>query len=42
MGDRFGWVVDGFSLGPLSGGAGDGEDDTHCQTSPFFMLYVIY
>ena len=56
MEGRFGWVVDGFSLGPLSGGDGDGKettpghtqqgrcslDDAHCQTAPFFMLYVIY
>ena len=28
MGGRFGWVVDGFSLGPLSGGDGDGEETT--------------
>ena len=24
----FRWVVDGFSLGPLSGGDGDGEETT--------------
>ena len=26
MGGRFGWVVDGFSLGPLSRGDGGGEE----------------
>ena len=28
MGGRFGWVVDVFFLGPLSGGDGDGEETT--------------
>jgi hypothetical protein len=28
MGGRFGWVVDGFSLGSLSGRDGDGEETT--------------
>ena len=28
MEDILGWVVDGFSLGPLSGGGGGGEEET--------------
>ena len=37
MGRCFGWVMDGFSLGPLSDGDGDGEETTsgHVQEGRF-------
>ena len=44
MGGCFGWVVDGFSLGPLSGGDGGGEETTpgHVHQGRFrWTTYIV-